>query len=66
VRRLPEGRAELRLEDDGVGLPEGVRTHLPRHCLGLHLASRLARQARGRLHLEGPPGTAAVVVFATG
>jgi two-component sensor histidine kinase len=64
LRRLGDRRAELRLRDDGIGIPAPIRERLPRHTLGLHLASRLARQARGRLHLEGPPGTVAVVLFA--
>jgi PAS domain S-box-containing protein len=60
---LPTGRAEIRVEDDGVGLPDAVRVQVPRHCLGLHMAPRLARQARGTLRFEGPPGTMAVLTF---
>ena len=60
---LPDGQVELRIADDGVGLPEAVRRQPPRDCLGLHLATRLARQAQGSLRFEGPPGTVAVVTF---
>ena len=66
LRRLPDGRGEMRIEDEGVGLPEPLRGRLPRHCLGLHLSQRLARQARAQLRLEGPPGTIAVVEFRPG
>jgi len=58
-----EGGVELVVEDDGVGIPPEIRARVPRHSLGLHLAPRLARQARGTLRLEGPPGTRAVIAF---
>lgn len=61
--RLPGGGLELRIADDGIGLPEAVRRQPPPDCLGLHLAARLARQAEGALRFEGPPGTVAVVTF---
>ena len=61
LRRTGPGRAELRVEDDGAGVPEPIRRQVPRHCLGLHLVPRLARQARATFRLEGPPGTCAVL-----
>ena len=63
LRRLPGGMAEIRVADDGIGFPEEARRQVPRHCLGLHLAQRLARQLRGTLRLEGPPGTTAMLTF---
>ena len=63
LARLPDGQVELRIADDGIGLPEAVRRQPPRDCLGLHLATRLARQAQATLRFEGPPGTVAVVTF---
>jgi PAS domain S-box-containing protein len=63
LHALADGRAELLVEDDGVGIPEPVRSQVPRECLGLHLVPRLARQARGSLRMEGPPGTRAIVTF---
>lgn len=63
LRRLGPGKAELVVEDDGIGIPPEIRERVPRHCLGLHLVPRLARQARGAFRIEGPPGTRAVISF---
>ena len=63
LRRLGTGKAELVVEDDGIGIPPGIRERVPRDCLGLHLVPRLARQAHGTFRIEGPPGTRAVIGF---
>jgi len=63
VRRAERGQGEILVEDDGVGLPEAVRRRVPRHCLGLNLAPRLARQARATLSLKAEAGTQARLLF---
>ena len=63
LRRAESGFGEIVVEDDGIGLPEAVPRQVPRHCLGLHLVPRLARQARATLRLESEPGTRATLRF---
>jgi two-component system, sensor histidine kinase PdtaS len=70
VRRPAPGLGEVRVEDDGIGLPvEIFDRRIPRRCLGLHLVPRLARQARASFRMERPhggSGTVAVVAFPAG
>lgn len=72
VAREVEGRAELRVEDSGLGVPPGLRervmvpgftTRDRSGGLGLAICGRIVAAHRGTLHFEDSPlGGAAVVV----
>ena len=66
LRRRPDGSFELRVADDGVGLPPGVDPDNPR-TLGLRIVNILCAQIRGVLEVERgteeSPGTAFSLVF---
>jgi PAS domain S-box-containing protein len=63
VRRLEDGRAEVAVADDGVGLPEGVWPPKGTASLGLPLIAGLARQAQAEVTV-GPAGGGAGTRFA--
>ncbi len=62
LKRRPEGRVELRVEDDGVGLPPGV-DFLSAPSFGLQIVSLLASQLEAEIALDGRNGTAFTVMF---
>jgi two-component sensor histidine kinase/sensor domain CHASE-containing protein len=66
LRRRPGGSLELRVADDGVGLPPGVDPEKP-STLGLRIVNILCAQMRGTLETERGPadgrGTAFSLVF---
>jgi two-component sensor histidine kinase len=60
------GRAELSVEDDGIGVPAGFAPEKAT-TLGLELVSALAKQLRGALAVQSPPrGKPSGVRFAVG
>jgi len=61
LRRRLGGRAELMVEDDGIGLPGPAR--LRSTTLGFQLVSALATQIRGRVRIGRGPGTCVTVSF---
>jgi PAS domain S-box-containing protein len=65
VRRLEDGRAEVAVADDGVGLPEGVWPPKGTASLGLPLIAGLARQAQAEVTVgrDGGTGTRFALVF---
>ena len=69
LRRRPGGSLELRVADDGVGLPPEVDPEKP-GTLGLRIVNILCAQVRGVLETErgpaGGPGTAFSLVFPAG
>jgi PAS domain S-box-containing protein len=62
-RREPNGKLQLQVRDNGVGLPDAV---VPRTVgsFGLQLVDILREQLRATLELERHPGTTATVTFA--
>jgi two-component system sensor histidine kinase PhoQ len=74
ARRSGDGRLELRVDDDGPGIPAEVAERLlergeradpsvPGHGLGLAIVNSIARAYGGRLTLESSPlGGAAIIV----
>jgi two-component sensor histidine kinase len=54
LMNVGQGRLELVVEDDGVGLPKGVDSHSG--SLGLSLVGSLARQLGGSLDIQGGKG----------
>jgi two-component sensor histidine kinase len=61
-RRLPDGRRELSVADDGVGMLEKQGWDSP-GSLGLRLVRDLARQLEGEISLETNGGTRVRVAF---
>lgn len=65
ARRLDDGRIEVAVADDGVGLPRDLDPTTT-SSLGLRLVQRLAEQLEGELVTErGAPGTVVRVRFAS-
>jgi two-component system sensor histidine kinase PhoQ len=78
ARRAGDGRLELRVDDDGPGIPAEVAERLlergeradpsvPGHGLGLAIVNSIVRAYGGRLILESSPlGGAAIIVRGLG
>jgi len=66
LRRDQDDWAELRISDDGIGLPSRPPLAGAQNGLGLDLARRLARQAKAELRLDTGYGTTAVTRFKAG
>jgi two-component sensor histidine kinase/integral membrane sensor domain MASE1 len=66
LRRLGEGRLELSVEDDGVGLPpedDSAAGRKPSDSLGMELVQTLTEQLDGTLEIRRTPHTAFVIRF---
>jgi PAS domain S-box-containing protein len=61
-RLLDDGRCELSVQDDGVGLPEGIDLD-NLQSLGLKLVDVLTQQLEGRLQITRKQGTEFTVTF---
>jgi two-component sensor histidine kinase len=62
VNREKDGRVLLAVQDDGLGLSEGLEIRRP-GSLGLELVSTLARQIRAQIELVRDSGTAVLLRF---
>ncbi len=62
LRRRPTGAVELRIEDDGVGLPEGL-DYRRAESLGLQIVNLLVGQLDAALEVDGTKGTAVTLIF---
>ena len=63
MRREEDGRVEISVVDDGIGMTRGQRNHLQRPeprddgaGFGLHLAAQIAAHLGGQLSLKSNPG----------
>lgn len=63
LRSLGDGCLELRVSDNGVGLPPGLDPE-ESTSLGLRLVHMLTQQLRGTLELDSQAGTAVTITFA--
>lgn len=63
LNRLKDGRIELLVSDNGVGLPEGFDIRSAK-SMGMKLISILSRQLRGTLTAESKQGSTFRIVFA--
>lgn len=62
LRRRPAGEVELRVEDDGVGLPEGL-DYRRAESMGLQIINLLIDQLDASLEVDGTKGTAVTLIF---
>jgi two-component sensor histidine kinase len=62
VPGVEPGAYQLRIEDDGVGLPEGFHPARSR-SLGMTLMHGFSRQLGGKLTIDSPPGLAISLTF---
>ena len=62
LQALPDGRQELSVVDDGVGVPQDKGWDSP-GSMGLRLVRDLARQLEGQISLESEGGTRVQVYF---
>src|SRR5205823_6262322 len=64
IRLSPQSEKcyELRVADDGVGLPPGVDVQHA-ESLGLQIVTALAEQLEGAVTVSGPPGTVVAVTL---
>lgn len=62
IRESTPGFIELRVSDDGVGLPEGFIIE-DAETLGMKLLQGLTEQIEGKLALSGEDGTVCTIVF---
>jgi PAS domain S-box-containing protein len=61
-RLLEDGRCELRVQDDGIGLPKNIRLD-DLQTLGLKLVDVLTQQLEGKLQIRRTQGTEFTVTF---
>jgi len=62
LRRGPEGRVELRVADDGVGLPAGLDLRKAK-TFGLQIVNLLVDQLEGAIDVDRTNGTAVTLTF---
>ncbi len=62
LRRRPDGAAELRVEDNGVGLGAEVDFHRT-ESLGLQIVNLLAGQLDATLEVDQTKGTGIALIF---
>jgi PAS domain S-box-containing protein len=62
MRREGDGTVELRIADDGVGIPEGVDFR-DTESLGLQIVNLLVGQLEGTIELDRKEGTAFTITF---
>jgi two-component sensor histidine kinase len=62
LAHLSEHLFELKIEDDGAGLPEGFNL-MKSNSLGMSLMNGLSEDINGKLSIEGPPGTSIKISF---
>ena len=62
-RRVPDGKLQLQVRDDGVGLLDAVAPHTV-ESFGLQLVDILREQLRATLELQRHPGTTVTMTFA--
>ncbi|HEY6562338.1 MAG TPA: PAS domain S-box protein [Polyangiaceae bacterium] len=63
LAKIDDGRIRLGVEDDGVGMPDGMNIHEV-ESLGLQLVCALAEQLEGNLEVIGRRGTSFQLTFA--
>jgi len=56
MRSTPDGRYNVLIEDDGVGIPEHPRSGPPGEHVGLSIMEERARRIGGNLRIESEPG----------
>jgi two-component sensor histidine kinase len=61
-RRQPDGKLQLQVRDDGVGLPDAVTSDTV-ESFGLQLVDILREQLRATLKLQRHPGTTVTITF---
>lgn len=64
LKQLPNGLLELKMCDDGPGMPSTLVIDQSASSLGLGIMQAFARQLGGTLQVSAGPGTALSVVFA--
>jgi len=57
-----QGKYILKVEDDGVGLPEELNVEAT-DTLGLQLVNDLTKQIQGRLEVDRTKGTVFTIIF---
>jgi PAS domain S-box-containing protein len=62
LRRRPDGAVEIRVADNGIGLPEDVNMEQPER-IGLQIVTLLIGQLGGTIELARENGTAFTVIF---
>jgi two-component sensor histidine kinase len=62
MRRADKGRMELRVVDDGIGLPEDFNLHKSA-TLGMKLIGALTTQLNGEISIDGSCGTSVWITF---
>jgi two-component sensor histidine kinase len=61
--RQPDGKLQLQVRDDGIGIPEAAAPHAP-ESFGLQLVDIFREQLSATLELQRQPGTTVTLTFA--
>jgi two-component sensor histidine kinase len=62
MKRVDKGRMELKVVDDGIGLPEDFNLHKSA-TLGMKLVGALTTQLNGEISIDGSCGTSVWITF---